>query len=467
MFDSLCTMFCHLRVICLAPLLSLPQPYKTQQRLAVVFSTLCAALAFNAACFGPATELFSGDFSVSFGASLCMIVINQLFSQLYVAAAQSAAERHSLWSFLTLLTHAALLAVVVASIFLCLVYSLPFDSALSARWLYVVMLSFAQSFFLTGPLWICFKAAFYIVLARFRMRGMTLQEQQKAALALKLGTNESSETLESKGSSGGPHEAIEMSTIATSAAPHSARAPPASSAHQHGGFQEFQDEDDVEVSHRNHLPRTIDRTMIPANTVVNPLFANFALAGKELVVVPSAQTPSDSASKRVSIAISDAARFDIVPNIASASDSEANSRSNSSFLVLEHNSLFNPALLQAATRSEAKAAHAPAAAAAVHVTEVASSSPMAVPTPPRSGARTSLFLSANPLFNRSALSEAVGDGVGLDEFTIPTDNRMVILSPHTMSLSHNALFGMNLAAAASSAAANGDDSESSGPLATQ
>lgn len=441
------------------------QPYKSQQRLAVVFSTLFVALAFNAACFGPAA--CSGDFCVSLGASICMLLVSQLFSQLYVAAAQSAAERHAVWSYHTLLTPAALLGVIVASIFLCLVYSLPFDSALSARWLYFVLLSFAQSFFLTGPLWICFKAAFFIVLARFRMRSMTLQEQQKEALALKLGTNGTSETSESKSSSDGAHEAIGMSTIATTAVSLSTRTPPASSVHQHGGFQEFQDDDidDDEVSHRNQLPRTIDQTAVPANMVVNSHFAHSALAGKNPVDLSAAQTSSEHASKRVLIEIRDAARFDIVPNITSVSDSEANSRNNGGFLVLEHNALFNPALLQAVTRSEVEAAHAPAASAVAH--EVASSSPMSVLTPPRSSARTSLFLSANPLFNRSALSEAVGDGVGLDEFAVPTDNRMVILSPHTMNLSHNALVGMNQAAAASSAAANGDHSESSDPLATQ
>jgi hypothetical protein len=399
--------------------------------------------------------LHSGDFSVSLGASICMILVSQLFSQLYVAAVQSAAERHAVWSYHTVLTHAALLGVIVASIFLCLVYSSPFDSVLSARWLHVVLISFAQFFFLTGPLWICFKAAFFIVLARFRMRGMTLQEQQKEALALKLSTSESSKTSESTSSSDGPRDTIEISTSATSAAPHSTRALPTSTGHQHGGFQEFHDDDDDEVSnHGSHLPCTIDQATVPSNAAVNTLFANSALADKDLRVVSAAQTPPEPASKHASIAISDAARFDIAPNITSVSDSESNSRSNNSFLVLEHNALFNPALLQAV--------------ASVHVPEVACSSPVAAPTPPRSGARTSLFLSANPLFNRSALSEAVGDGVGLDEFAIPTDNRMVILSPHTMKLSHNASLGMNLAVAASSAAAaTGDNNESSGPSATQ
>jgi hypothetical protein len=46
-----------------------------------------SALAFNAACFGPATDLFSGDFSVSFGASVCMLVIHQICSQLYMLSA--------------------------------------------------------------------------------------------------------------------------------------------------------------------------------------------------------------------------------------------------------------------------------------------------------------------------------------------------------------------------------------------
>ncbi len=444
------------------------QPYKTQQRLAVAFSTLFVALAFNAVCFGPAMLLHSGDFSVSLGASICMILVNQVFSQLYIAAAQSAAEHHAVWSYHTVLTHAALLGVLVASIFLCLVYSSPFDSALSARWLHVVLISFAQSFFLTGPLWICFKTAFFIVLARFRMRGMTLQEQQKEALALKLSTSESSKTSESTCSSDGSRDAIEISTSATSAAPHSTRALPTSTGPQHGGFQEFHDDDvvvldDDEVSnHGSHLPCTIDQTTVPSNAAVNILFANSSLADKDLRVVSAAQTPPEPASKHASIAISDAARFDIAPNITSVSDSETNSHSNSSFLVLEHNALFNPALLQAVARSEATPA------ASVHVPEVACSSPMAAPTPPRSGARTSLFLSTNPLFNRSALSEAVGDGVDLDEFAIPTDNRMVILSPHTISFSHNASLGMNLAAAASSAIPDLDDkNQSSGPLATQ
>jgi hypothetical protein len=292
MFDSLCTMFCNLRFICFVPFFSLPQPYKTQQRLAVVFSTLCAALAFNAACFGPATELFSGDFSVSFGASLCMIIINQIFSQLYVLSAQWAAEKHSTWSTWTVVTHASVASVISGSIFLCLVYSVQFDAAVTARWFAVVLMSFAQSFLFTGPLWILFKLVVYVLLARFRMRGMTPNEQRRALAVGEKGVIMVDEDMvDATNTFAGPKHlpaVIEMSAVVVGAteAPEShhhvnADLPASVASTQkskktHGGFVAFHDDDDSSHGsggqhHTSHLPASI--ISVAASAFANPLFA--------------------------------------------------------------------------------------------------------------------------------------------------------------------------------------------------
>jgi hypothetical protein len=289
---------CHVGYFLLpSPLL---QPYKTQQRLAVVFSTLCAALAFNAACFGPATELFSGDFSVSFGASLCMIVVNQIFSQLYVLSAQWAAEKRSTSSAWTVSTHISVASVAGGSIFLCLVYAVRFDTAITARWFSVVLLSFVQSFLLTGPLWILFKLGVYVLLARFRMRGMTPNEQRlalavgdKGVVTVDEGCGGDEEAAEVAGATAGASRAtassslpavIEMSAVVVAAeapASHqhvSSHLPATIAATQRArqmrdGFVSFDDNDDV-----NQTPRI----SVSTSAFENPLFASNEIDHQQL-----------------------------------------------------------------------------------------------------------------------------------------------------------------------------------------
>ena len=271
------------------------QPYKTQQRLAIEFATLCAALAFNAACFGPATDLFSGDFSVSFGASVCMLVIHQICSQLYMLSAQWAAEKHSTWSTSTMLTHALVASVAVGSIFLCLVYSVQFDAGVTARWFSVVLMSFAQSIFLTGPLWTLFKLGVYVLLARFGMRGMTPGEQRRALAVGDKGviTADDEEAAEtgakhstSPTSLSLPSVEIEMSAVVVGTAGDrhvNTHVPATIAATQNarqtrGGFVSFEDDDDdssnvvAEQQHANHLPASI--ISVAATTFANPLFAS-------------------------------------------------------------------------------------------------------------------------------------------------------------------------------------------------
>jgi hypothetical protein len=359
------------------PFLSLPQPYKTQQRLAVEFATLCVALAFNAACFGPATELFSGDFSVSFGASVCMIVINQIFSQLYVLSAQWAAEKHSTWSTWTVLMHALVASVAVGSIFLCLVYSVQFDAGVTARWFAVVLMSFAQSSLFTGPLWILFKLFVYVLLARFHMRGMTPNEQRRAlAVGDKGVIMVDEEAADATNAFAGPKHlpaVIEMSAVVVGAAEapeshhHVNSHLPASVASTqklkkiHGGFVAFDDDDDSShgngaQQHASHQPESIVSVAVTA--FANPLFSidknhhqqfdDEVSAGDDNNCHDLPVESQDIASKRKS----HHQHFDLISIPTDSHDSDEFSgtrvQPSRSIVVLHPNAFFDPAFAQAA-----------------------------------------------------------------------------------------------------------------------